>query len=137
MEHPVRFVNPEPLSVPSGFAHAAVDVSNNIVYVSGQVAYDCRKEIVGQGCLATQTIQVLTNISLALEAAGSDLKHLTKLTYFVVGLDEEKVATIRNAREPFFSADRLPASTMVGVASLARPELLLEVEAYAVGRTAR
>jgi len=60
------------------------------------------------------------------------MRDLVKTTLYVVGLDPDKARIIRAARAPFLDAERPPASTMVGVSSLARPELLLEVEAVAM-----
>ena len=48
----------------------------------------------------------------------------------------EAIAQIREVRKEFLDERRLPASTMVGVAALAKDDLLLEVEAYAVRRGA-
>ena len=127
-----RYINPPDLARPSGFSHVTVAPAGEVVFVSGQVAYDADGRIVGEGDLAAQTRQVLQNLGTALQAAGSDFGHLVKLTFFVKGLDEAAVATIRTERKAFLRDDALPASTMVGVAALAKAALLLEVEAYAV-----
>lgn len=129
-----RYINPPDLARPSGFSHVAVAPAAELVFVSGQVAYDAQGRIVGEGDLAAQTRRVLQNLAAALEAGGSDFGHVVKLTFFVKGLNEAAVKTIREARKAFLQDDALPASTMVGVAALAKDALLLEVEAYAVRR---
>ena len=91
-----------------------------------------RFDVVGIGDLGAQTRQVFVNLGSALDAAGSGFDRLLKLTFFVRDLSEAAVATIRQARREFLVDDALPASTMVGVAALAKPSLLLEVEAYAL-----
>ena len=126
------FHSPETLSRPNGFVHAVRSSARTTVLVSGQVAYDASGAIVGIGDLAAQTAQVYANIGKALEAAGASMQDVVKTTLFVVGLDPDKARVIRAARAPFLDPDQPPASTMVGVASLARPELLLEVEAVAM-----
>lgn len=132
MPAPSVFLNPDALATPSGFSHVAVCGPGRMVFISGQVAYDRSGAIVGAGDIGAQTRQVLLNLSAALEAAGARFEHVVKLTFFVRGLDDDAIRQIRSVRRDFLSADHPPASTMVGVAALAKPELLLEVEAVAM-----
>ena len=120
------FHSPETLARPNGFVHAVRSTAQTTVIVSGQVAYDMSGAVIGVDDLATQTREVYANIGKALEAAGASMRDVVKTTLYVVGLDSEKARIIREARAPFLDAERPPASTMVGVASLARPELMLE-----------
>ena len=124
--------NPPRLARPNGFSHLTIAPAGRVVFVSGQVSYDAAGEVVGAGDLAAQTRQVFVNLGAALEAAGSGFDRVLKLTFFVRDLSEAAVATIRQARREFLVDDALPASTMVGVAALAKPSLLLEVETYAL-----
>lgn len=130
----IKFVNPLAMSRPNGFSHVGVDMRNGVVHISGQVAYDGDGKIVGEGDLAKQTARTLDNIRVALESVGLTFQDVVKMTYFVVRLNSDAAATIREVRQAYFSPDHLPASTMIGVASLAREELLLEIEAQAVLR---
>jgi enamine deaminase RidA (YjgF/YER057c/UK114 family) len=134
MASPIRYQNPPTLATPSGFSHVTDAPAGRIVFVSGQVAYDSQGHIVGAGDIAAQTRQVLRNVGSALEAAGSDFRHVLKFTFFVRDMRPDSIAKIREVRKEFLDESRLPASTMVGVTALAREELLLEVEAYAVTR---
>jgi enamine deaminase RidA (YjgF/YER057c/UK114 family) len=127
-----RFQQPATLARPNGFSHTARTTGRTTIHVAGQVAYDASGAVVGEGDLAAQTRQVYRNIALALEAEGASMADLVKTVLFVRDLDPDKARTIREARAAFLHEDAWPASTMVGVASLARPELLLEVEAVAV-----
>lgn len=127
-----RFQQPASLAKPNGFSHTARVTGGTTLYVSGQVAYDSAGAVVGEGDLAAQTRQVYRNIELALQAEGASMADLVKTVLFVRDLDPAKARVIREARAPFLRPDGPPASTMVGVSSLARPELLLEVEAIAV-----
>lgn len=126
------FQQPASLAKPNGFSHTARVTGGTTIYVSGQVAYDPTGAVVGVGDLAAQTHQVYQNIQLALQAQGASMADLVKTVLFVRDLDPGKARVIREARAPFLQPDAPPASTMVGVSSLARPELLLEVEAIAV-----
>ena len=136
MASPIRYQNPPTLATPSGFSHVTDGPADRIVFVSGQVAYDEAGRIVGSGDMAAQTRQVMRNVGKALEAADSDFAHVLKFTFFVRDMSAEAIARIREVRKEFLDANRLPASTMVGVSALAKEELLLEVEAYAVRRAA-
>ena len=131
----IDYINSTALPSPNGFTHVTVGASARLVFVSGQVAYGEDGAVVGPGDLAAQTHQVFVNLSRALESAGSDFEHVLKLTFFVKNISEEAVATIRQVRKTFLVSSRLPASTMVGVAGLAKEALLLEVEAYAMQRS--
>jgi enamine deaminase RidA (YjgF/YER057c/UK114 family) len=128
--------NPPALARPNGFAHVASCPGNGVAFISGQVAYDATGAIVGDGDLEAQTHQVFRNLGAALAAIGCDFGDVAKFTFFVKDMSEEAIATIRSVRVHYLPQDRLPASTMVGVAALAKPALRLEVEAYVVLRPA-
>lgn len=132
MKQRIRTLNPRELFTPNGFSHIAMGQSQDIVFISGQVAYNSKGEIIGEGCLATQTVQIFDNLKHALESVGVGFEHVIKLTFFVIGLDADAAAIIRDARRPYLVASSLPSSTMVGVSSLAKKGLLLEVEAQAI-----
>lgn len=65
----------------------------------------------------------------ALAAAGAGWRDVVKLTFFVVATDE--LATVRRVRDDFIDRAAPPTSSLVPVAGLFRPELLVEVEAVA------
>jgi enamine deaminase RidA (YjgF/YER057c/UK114 family) len=125
-------INPPGMSSPKGFAHVVTSTHRTTIHVSGQVAYDAGGAVVGVGDLAVQTRQVYDNIRKALAAAGASMSDVVKTVLFVRDLSPDKAAVIREVRQQFFGPGETPASTMVGVSSLARPELLLEVEAIAM-----
>ena len=113
-----------------GYAHA-VTASGRLAFIAGQVAVDADGALVGAGDLAAQTRQVLTNMQRVLGALGADWADVVRLTWYV--LDAGQVQTIRGIRDEFLQpalAGRPnPASTLLQVAGLARPELLVEVDA--------
>lgn len=57
---------------------------------------------------------------------------MVKLTYYVVNLSPEVTAMLRELRTGYLNQARPPASTLVAVAALVDPRLLLEIEAIAV-----
>ncbi|HEX6739682.1 MAG TPA: Rid family hydrolase, partial [Vicinamibacteria bacterium] len=71
-----RAVNPPTLfdSLPHGFSQLVVASGRRTVYVSGQVAWNAQREIVGEGDLVEQARQAFRNLALALGAGGAGLQ---------------------------------------------------------------
>lgn len=101
-----------------------------MVAVSGQVALDEHGGLVGEGDPGAQARQVFENLRRCLAAAGATFDDVVKLTYYLT--DVAHLPAVRAARDEFVDTGRPPASTAVQVAALFRPELLLEVEAFAL-----
>ncbi|MFF3721099.1 RidA family protein [Streptomyces erythrochromogenes] len=127
--HLTRVHAPEGVSPGTGYSHV-VWGTGRFVAVSGQCAFDDKGEVVGEGDAGAQARQVFENLRRCLAAAGATFDDVVKLTYFVT--DVAHLPAVRAARDAVIPADRLPASSAVQVAALVRPELLLEVEAFAV-----
>ena len=70
------------------------------------------------------------NLQRALESVGGTMADLVKTTTFVT--DIKNVATLREVRTRHLARSQPPANTLVAVTSLARPELLIEIEGVAV-----
>ena len=103
-----------------------------MVFVSGQVALDADGNLVGPGDLGAQTAQTMRKLATALAAAGATFADVAKITTYVVGYRPEHRSVISQARSSFFPQGAPPASTLVGVAALAAPEWLIEIEAIAL-----
>ena len=128
LEHP----HPEGLLQTPAYSHVVVASGKRMVYTAGQVSVDAQGALVGAGDLAAQTAQVMRNLGLALAAAGAGYADVVKITTYVVNYKPEHRVIIGKARAPFFAGGKPPASTLVGVAALALPEWLIEIEAVAV-----
>jgi enamine deaminase RidA (YjgF/YER057c/UK114 family) len=123
--------NPGGLSTPLTYSHVVVATGSRVVFLAGQVALDANGNLVGGEDVVAQAEQVYRNIVTALDAAGAKPSDVAKLTTFMVGHHPELLDPIAAARRAAFGDDA-PASTLVGVQALARPEYLIEVEAIAV-----
>jgi 2-iminobutanoate/2-iminopropanoate deaminase len=99
-------------------------------FAAGQVAIDPAAGKLIEGDVATQTRQVLTNLSTVLEAAGSSLDRVAKTTVFLKNMDQFKV--MNAVYGEFFSSDP-PARSTIEAAALPLGALV-EIEAIAVTR---
>ena len=125
----IRRINPPTLSTPTGYSHV-VEVSGpaKTIYVAGQVAFDSGGKVVGAGDMKAQTEQVFKNLEAALKAAGATFGDVVKMNTYVT--DMSQLAVIRDVRSRYFGATT-PASTLIQVSGLARPELMIEIEVIA------
>jgi 2-iminobutanoate/2-iminopropanoate deaminase len=105
-----------------------VDQPRSLIFVSGQVSRDRDGNQVGAGSMLEQTRQCIRNVEASLAAAGATLKDVVWTTVYTTDIREFK--QIVAAREEFFK-DNLPTSTMVEVAHLADPGLLVELQVIA------
>ena len=100
--------------------------AGDTLYISGQVA---RPFEGGAGMVGNdeyeQTRHIFSRIERIVKAAGGTMDDLVKMTIYVVNI--EKNTEVWRARREFFSGD-FPTSTLVEVRSLAKPEVLVEIE---------
>ena len=126
----VKRTNPPALSTPTGYTHVVeVTGPSKTVYISGQIAYDKDGKVVGAGDMKAQAEQVFKNLQLALDAAGAKFSDVVKMNTYITDMD--KAPAVREVRARYFG-ETTPASTLVQVVHLARPELMLEIEVIAV-----
>ena len=125
----IKRTNPSTLSRPTGYTHV-VEVSGPVktIYISGQIAVDKDGNVVGANDMRAQAEQVFKNVEAALAAAGAKLTDVVKMNTFATDLTQ--IQAYRDVRTRYFG-DVTPASTLVQVVHLARPEYLLEVEVIA------
>jgi enamine deaminase RidA (YjgF/YER057c/UK114 family) len=129
-----EYVNPNSLfpSVPHGFSQVVIASGRKMVFISGQTAWDARKNIVGGDSVLEQARQAFRNLEKAMEAAGGTIKDIVALRIYVVDYQAESGTAVGTALREFFSPQNPPASTWIGVSALAVPEFLIEIEATAV-----
>ena len=123
-------VNPDGLSTPRGsYHHVAIAGEGRLVAIAGQTAAGADGDVVGAGDIRAQTREVLDKLRIGVEAAGGTLDDIISVTVFIT--DARYYSDVNETRREVFGADT-PASTMVQVVSLARPGLLVEINALAI-----
>ena len=130
---PKEYVNPPSLfpSQDNGFSQAVAASGTRTLYVSGQTAWDANRQLVGTG-LADQAKQALRNVQTAVEASGGTVDDVVSLRIYIVDYRPEKAEAVGSALRDCFSGRGKPATTWIGVGSLADPGFLIEIEATAV-----
>jgi enamine deaminase RidA (YjgF/YER057c/UK114 family) len=126
----VELETPAGLPAPTGYSHvASIPAGHRLVWTAGQVPLDADGNAPPAGDWAAQTRLALRNVAVALAAAGADWADVFKLTFYVV--DTSALPVIRAVRDEFVDVRRPPTSTLVQVAGLFRPDVLIEIEAIA------
>lgn len=113
---------------------AAVHISQgfrvrDLIFVSGQAAVDDQGQVVGDGDFGAQARYAVGNLKRVLEAAGSSLEQVIKVTIFVT--DMSHFPEVVELRGEVFTPP-YPADTICEVRALAYPELMFEIEAVAL-----
>ena len=125
-----RFMNPSAIAKPGGYTHV-VEVTGpaRIVYIAGQLGLKPDGTIAGD--FRAQATQAFANVRALVEAAGATVADVVMVRIYVVDYRHEHAAAVGGAfREAF--AGVAPACSWIGVAALADPGFLIEVEAFAV-----
>lgn len=118
-------INPRGLKRQAYYNHAKIRPGRP-VFPTGQVAWDENGEVVGVGDIEAQVAQVYRNIGLLLDGLGASPDDIVKTVTYVT--DARFAAAIHRGRLAFFAGCDLPASTLVEVAALADPRLLIEID---------
>jgi enamine deaminase RidA (YjgF/YER057c/UK114 family) len=121
------FASPPDLLAPAGYSHVVTIPAGQLAWTAGQVPIT-RERTIPDGWEA-QTRLAFENTGRALRAAGAGWSDVVKLTIYVVELSE--LPTIRRVRDEFVDTAAPPTSSLVQVAALFDPDVLLEVEAVA------
>jgi enamine deaminase RidA (YjgF/YER057c/UK114 family) len=112
------------------YSQIAIVPGAHLAFIAGQVAIDRRGEFVGHGDYSAQARQCFLNIAAAIAAIGAQPADLVRMTVHVVHHKPELISRIFDAgKEVFHGVWPAPATTYLGVACLALPEWLIEIDA--------
>lgn len=124
-------VNPAQLPPSAGQSHVVISSAHQTAYLSGQIAVDASGKVIGAGDFRAQLRQTLANVDMALAAANTSRTNVLKLTIYVVDLDVANHGPVLGELLGDLSSFAHPAATLVSVAGLARPELMIEIDVIA------
>jgi len=131
----VEHLQPDTLfdSQPFDFTQVVtVEGARRTIYCAGQTSMGKDLAVIGPGDYALQAEEAYRNVALALAAAGASTDQVVFLRNYVVAYNPAHIELINQARRKAWGPHKPPAATLLGVAALALPEILIEVEAVAV-----
>jgi reactive intermediate/imine deaminase len=122
----IERIQPEGLTKPATYSH--VVKFGNLLFISGQIAFDSAGKLVGENDMKAQVRQVLENLKTALASQKADFSNVVKINTYTTNVEAYLAAA--EVRGEYFKGN-LPASTLVEISKLARPGLMVEIEAIA------
>ncbi|MEV6561266.1 Rid family hydrolase [Nocardia sp. NPDC051756] len=127
----IEISNPAGLHDPTGFGYSHVArVSGELVLIAGQYDSDGEGHTTSTD-FAVQVDNAFANLGIALRSVGLDFADVAQLRTFIVDHDLDKLAVIGKKIGEIWG-ERPPVQTLNGVAALALPGMLFEVDAVAV-----
>ena len=133
----VQLLTPEGMFQPVPYHHVAVGTGTRQVHVAGQIATrDTEGNALETGDLSGQVAHALRNTARGLAGAGASFSDVMRLRFFVTRWSPEKIdgfmAGIESVTEELEIPQPLPPTSLIGVDYLFEPDVLVEVEAYAI-----
>jgi enamine deaminase RidA (YjgF/YER057c/UK114 family) len=132
----VQLLTPEGMFQPVPYHHVAIGTGTRQVHVAGQIARDAEANHIATGDLTGQVAQVLRNAALGLAGAGATFSDVVRLRFFVTHWSPEKMddfmAGIERVADELGMPRPLPPLSLIGIDYLFEPDVLVEVEAFAV-----
>ena len=123
-------LSPRSLPPPRGYSHIVIAPAGRRASISGQVALDSLGAVVGVGDFRAQCVQVFENLRRALGSVGATFADVVSTNMYVTDLTHLEI--LREVRARYLPAEAPPATTLVQVVALYRPELMIEIAAEAV-----
>ena len=130
---PFTLINPESLGAPSGYSNGLLtDATGKLLFISGQVAWDEKKQIVSDD-FVEQFDRALANVIAVVNAAGAEPQQIVRLTIYVT----DKLAYRERTREVGeryrkHLGKHFPAMVLVQVAGLLEDRAQVEIEGMAL-----
>jgi 2-iminobutanoate/2-iminopropanoate deaminase len=112
-----------------GFSQAVT--GNGLLFASGMVGWDTGYQLTRSQNFEEQTKQTFINLEKLLKAAKSSFQQIVFIRFYVKMMDTSKREIVGKYMKQYFSGDYKPGSSLIGVETLARENLLLEIEIIA------
>jgi enamine deaminase RidA (YjgF/YER057c/UK114 family) len=127
-------INPETLfpSLQFGFSQVVSTEGGRTIHCAGQTAWDRDMNVIGEGDFAAQARAAYENVRLALASAGAEPKDVVRMRTYIVDYTPDILEDLGRETAAFFGDHPPPASTLIGVAGLAMPEFMIEIEVTAI-----
>lgn len=122
-------ITPQGAFVTPAFSHGVL-ASGRLLTIAGQLALEPDGSTHAPNDLDAQITKVWSQIRAVVEAAGGSMGDLVKITSYVT--DPAHIEAVVASRAEVFPGGQAPASALLVVKALARPEFLVEIEALAV-----
>src|SRR5918996_1659319 len=100
------------------------------IYMAGHTGYQDEKGETYPGDFDGQVRVAFERMRKTLEVAGGKLEDIVTMTVFIT--DMANGTRFTQLRKEFFHEDRYPASALIGIKELARPEMMVEIQAIAL-----
>ena len=100
------------------------------IYMAGHTGYQDERGETHPGDFDGQVRVVFERMRKTLEIAGGKLDDIVTMTVFIT--DMANGTRFTQLRKEFFQEGRYPASALIGIKELARPEMMIEIQAIAV-----
>ena len=100
------------------------------IYMAGQTGYQDEEGKIYPADFDGQVRVAFERMRKTLAAAGGKLDDIVTMTVFIT--DMANGTRFTQLRKEFFHEDRYPASALIGIKELARPEMMIEIQAIAV-----
>jgi enamine deaminase RidA (YjgF/YER057c/UK114 family) len=126
----LTITNPPALHDPVGFGYSHIASAADLVLIAGQYGSGADGTVTSPD-FAEQVERSFANLGAALAAVGLDFRHVARLGTYIVDHDPEKLEELLRVVSRIWG-DEPPAQTLIGVAALALPDMLFEVDAVAV-----
>jgi enamine deaminase RidA (YjgF/YER057c/UK114 family) len=129
MSDTIRRLNPIELHETPGYHHVTVVEIGRLAFLAGQRPLDQAGHLVGVDNVFEQIDQIAANALIALNAIGARPEHVVRAVIYVVNDDEGVLDHVwRHFNLTPIAAAFTTASTMLGVARLAYPGQLVEID---------
>ena len=118
--------------MPKSYHHVITTGPGKLIFLSGQVAFDSDRNIIGEGDVVAQTRQTMRNLKSAVEIGGGEISDIVQITTHVVNYDPIQLDAVTGTIAEFFEPESLPTNTLVGINSLSTEGLLIEIGGIAI-----